>query len=156
MTWRFDRLRHPIWLLTDGNYALQLVAEDVLAAVRTPSTAKLERLLLEVAGRQMRPEEGRRALLEKFAADGRPRGAQLAEIREALPKLGGGLLSVELLSDGAVRKLHDAVREAFDADERDPTNAVHGVRQLGDWRAVADLLERELTTRGMVFVPVPW
>jgi len=62
------------------------------------------------------------------------------------------------LSLEALRKLHGALRRAFDEDEASPEGVEppHGVRKYRDWRYQSDKLEGELVRRGDQFQPIPW
>ena len=62
------------------------------------------------------------------------------------------------LSTGLLRKLHGALREAFDTDEATPDGKPkrHGVREYADWREQCDRLEEQLRKRNEQFTPVPW
>jgi len=55
-------------------------------------------------------------------------------------------------------KMHKALRDAFDIDEKTPSNEEkpYGVRIHADWRQWSDALEDVLKDRDEDFVPVPW
>jgi hypothetical protein len=67
-------------------------------------------------------------------------------------------MDVGKLSDGGLKKLHEAVHHAIETDDKTPPNQdkPHGVRQFADWKQWSDELETELQKRKMSFKKVPW
>lgn len=70
-------------------------------------------------------------------------------------------MSVEFMKDmssSGLKKLHDAVHRAFEHDEgaTRTEDKIYGVRAYQDWRIWSDALEAEMSSRGVVFNPVPW
>ncbi|MGA2398862.1 MAG: hypothetical protein ABSG30_12465 [Steroidobacteraceae bacterium] len=68
------------------------------------------------------------------------------------------MVDVGNFSDGGIKKLHDAVLDALDKDDKTPPNQdkPYGVRQFPDWRQWSDALEAELQKRKIPFSKVKW
>jgi hypothetical protein len=67
-------------------------------------------------------------------------------------------VDVGKFSDDGIKKMHDAVLDALDQDDRAPPNQLKrfGVRHFADWRQWSDALEAELQKRKISFVKVKW
>jgi len=147
MTWRLEH-EGPIPVLTNGNYAIPLTS-DLLEELRTTKTlGDLEKALMEIAGRQRDPKHGRDLLRAAFGSASVPVREQLRAIWNAISAR--PLLDVRGLSDGALKKLHDAVRDALTEDDSlPPGGKKFFVRTFSDWKETAELLEGEMDARGM-------
>ena len=63
----------------------------------------------------------------------------------------------QLLTTGAVRELHQAIKQALAEDDRLPEGKkVYGVREFPDFRQEADELETELDRRKEKFTRIVW
>lgn len=66
-------------------------------------------------------------------------------------------MNIQNLSDKLLIQLHDAIRDAFEEDERlSEGNKQYGVREFADWRATSDAFEAELQQRSLDVEPIPW
>lgn len=88
-------------------------------------------------------------------ADTEPEPGDWAAVSRLLDSRG---IDVMGLSDGGLLSMYRAIADALAADDTQAAGSsrTYGVREFGDWRRWAEVLEREIRRRGLEYTPIAW
>lgn len=66
-------------------------------------------------------------------------------------------MDISKLTDNGLKSLHKAMHDCVVKDDATvEAHKIYRVRATEDWKLQSDAFERELSTRGLSFDPVPW
>ena len=65
-------------------------------------------------------------------------------------------MNIPGFSTNGLLGMHISISRALQEDDSSSVEKLYGVREYSDWREMADAIEKELISRGIKFVLIPW